>query len=225
MEIRLNNSKFMEIVMVCVECLVCGKVESVVPSRAKKYKTCSRKCFGEYQREESKKKERKPSCFCKICNKPLFHKPSRIKKSKNGITCSRECAGKLKSILYKGEGNHQYGLKGELNSSHIKGEIIRDGYKYTHTLDHPLRTANDRIRSHRLIAERELMVDEQSILIDGKKYLDPKLEVHHKDGDRLNNDISNLVILTKGEHMKIHRKNKTIIRDELGRITGVETNV
>jgi hypothetical protein len=41
-----------------------------------------------------------------------------------------------------------------------------------------------------------------------EKYLNRKLKksecVHHIDDDRLNNDISNLAILTRSEHMKLH---------------------
>jgi hypothetical protein len=33
--------------------------------------------------------------------------------------------------------------------------------------------------------------------------------VHHKDGNRKNNDISNLVLMTRGEHSKLHNKDKT----------------
>ena len=33
-------------------------------------------------------------------------------------------------------------------------------------------------------------------------------EVHHKDGDKLNNSLDNLVVLTKSEHAKVHSQHK-----------------
>ena len=53
----------------------------------------------------------------------MYLKPSRLKRVKNGICCSKECTNKLKSEYSKGTKNHQYGLKGNLNSS-FKGEEI-----------------------------------------------------------------------------------------------------
>lgn len=32
--------------------------------------------------------------------------------------------------------------------------------------------------------------------------------IHHKDGNRYNNDLSNLQLLTKTEHHRLHRKEK-----------------
>ena len=69
---------------------------------------------------------------------------------------------------------------------------------------HPLATKDGYIREHRLIAEQYLLTNENSIEIDGQKYLSPKYEVHHKDLNKLNNDPNNLEILTKSEHQKKH---------------------
>lgn len=46
---------------------------------------------------------------------------------------------------------------------------------------------------HRVVAEKVL-----------GRALMPKEIVHHKDGDYLNNDPSNLEVLTQGEHMRRH---------------------
>lgn len=51
------------------------------------------------------------------------------------------------------------------------------------------------IKEHRAVMEQHL----------GRK-LSCDEHVHHIDGDRTNNDISNLVILSRGEHSRIHRK-------------------
>ena len=46
--------------------------------------------------------------------------------------------------------------------------------------------------------------------IDGEKYLRPEYVVHHIDGNRRNNEVSNLVVMTRNEHTQLHmnlRKN------------------
>lgn len=57
---------------------------------------------------------------------------------------------------------------------------------------------------HRLVAEKYLLTDENSIVVDGKRYLSKDYVVHHKDHNRQNNDVSNLVVLTKEDHVKLH---------------------
>ena len=58
-------------------------------------------------------------------------------------------------------------------------------------------------------------------IIDGQYYLKPEVNIHHKDENTLNNNISNLIPLTMSEHRKLHNSTKEIIRDEKGRIAGV----
>ena len=105
----------------------------------------------------------------------------------------------------QGKGNHQFGLKGKVNptwKSDIK--ISNYGYRMIRVLDHPFRNSSDFVFEHRLIAEQYLLTDDTSVEIDGKKYLRPDLDVHHKDQNKLNNDPSNLIILTKSEHRALH---------------------
>ena len=51
------------------------------------------------------------------------------------------------------------------------------------------------VKVHRAIMEEHL----------GRR-LRPDEVVHHKDGDKTNNDISNLEVLTWSEHSSLHRK-------------------
>ena len=83
-----------------VKCEVCGKEESVFPCRAKKYKTCSTKCLGEYNKSII-------NSICCVCGKEFHVKPKRIKRIKNefGITCSKDCSNKLKIKMYMGRKN------------------------------------------------------------------------------------------------------------------------
>ena len=93
-------------------CKQCGKT---FKGETKNRKYCSKEC-----RDNSKKAE--PNVVCYICGKPFHLKNSQLKRLKLGNPCcSRECFSKYKKIYFKGDGNHQFGLKGELNSS-FKGK-------------------------------------------------------------------------------------------------------
>ena len=137
-----------------MKCEICGK-ENYKINRKKFPETfCSYKCY-----EEWLKFNKPPNCKCPICGKEFYLKPSRIKNLKKGAACSMECAAKFKAIYFKGEGNHQYGLIGELNTSSKEQCIISQfGYILEYCLGHP--RPNDtnhkcgRVLQHRLIIER-----------------------------------------------------------------------
>ena len=68
----------------------------------------------------------------------MYLKPYRLKRIKHEITCSKTCANILKSDYFKGEGNHQYGLIGNKNSSFKEDEIMNsEGYILEYAPDHP----------------------------------------------------------------------------------------
>ena len=56
----------------------------------------------------------------------------------------------------------------------------------------------------------------QLININGTNVLNPDLVVHHKDGDKTNNNPNNLIILTEQEHANIHQgkkhKDNTVVK-------------
>ena len=185
--------------MIC-KCEWCGKEFSVCPSRMKaEHICCSRKCAANL-----KKSLQKPNSVCPICGKHFYIKPCQ-KKDDNSNCCSRECLRKQKHYTMLGEGNHQYGLKGDKNSSWKSDEkISRYGYRQIRVLDHPFRDKQDFVLEHRLVAEKYLLNEENKIEIDGKFYLRPEYEVHHKDMNRLNNNPDNLMVLTHQQHRAIH---------------------
>lgn len=81
----------------------------------------------------------------------------------------------------------------------VKG---RPGYMYvTTTPDHPMGEKRpDRkkryIYLHRAVMEKHL-----------DRYLEPDEQVDHKDGDKTNNELSNLTLKKKGPHQKDHALN------------------
>lgn len=190
---------------IAVQCDNCGKSFMCENWRVKtrEHLFCSKQCEGEYRKSQTKL-----NCICPICGTHFHVKPYRVKKSKNNY-CSKECHRIAKMQYMKGENNHQYGLKGNLNASWKSDERISFyGYKLIRQLDHPFANCDGFVFEHRLIAEKYLLTDKNSIEINGNKYLNLEYDVHHKDFNRLNNNVSNLEILTRSEHMKLHAKFK-----------------
>ena len=62
-----------------------------------------------------------------------------------------------------------------------------------------LKVNGKRIDEHRFIMEQHI----------GRK-LKPDEIVHHKDGDKTNNDIGNLELMTTSEHSRMHTKGKPL---------------
>lgn len=89
--------------------------------------------------------------------------------------------------------------KGEHACSHIPIEELSKlgsddghGYRMVGCRGHPHASGKWTMYVHRLVMEKYL-----------GRYLDPKETVHHIDGNRSNNDISNLMLYgSRGEHLK-----------------------
>lgn len=117
---------------------------------------------------------RKPNTKCDLCGKDIYIRPNRLKTSKFK-SCSIECSKKLRSEFSKGELNHQFGLKKELNSSYKNNlEKIKNGYKYIRDYEHP-HNVEGWVREHRVVAEKYLLNNENSILINDKLYLKKRI--------------------------------------------------
>lgn len=83
-----------------VVCSVCGKVELVPKSRAKKYVTCSKKCGAIASTAKN-------NTFCSYCGKPMHRKASRLARSKRSF-CSSKCKSESLKELYKGANNPNF---------------------------------------------------------------------------------------------------------------------
>lgn len=195
-------------------CKNCGK-EFEVNHTSDKYPLdfCCYHCY-----EEWMKFNKTPNCNCSICGKPMYMKNSRLKRLENKmITCSKECSNKARKEWFSGEGNHQFNVKGQKNSS-FKGEVIvgNDGYRYEYCPDHPFSNDHGRVRQHRLIVERNWKrYDEKffSVLENGDHILKQEYDVHHIDEDKLNNDINNLQVLTRADHTRLHNIKSPVKKD------------
>ena len=157
---------------------------------------------------------------CPICGKKFHLKPYAIKKNKMHF-CSKKCHNEAKKTYFAGENNHQYGLRGKDNPTWNGGrKMSRYGYWQVQCVGHPFGVGrSDYVLEHRLVAEQYLLTEENSVVIDGKRYLSPDFIVHHKNGIRTDNRPENLEVMHKGEHTRIHNiqtvENRE--RDILGR--------
>ena len=84
----------------------------------------------------------------------------------------------------------------------------REGYLQTYAPLHPWPRRGGYVREHVRIVEIHI----------GRR-IKPNENVHHVDGDRGNNALGNLQLLTKSEHSRLHRHQDTHLRqrDSRGR--------
>ena len=86
-------------------------------------------------------------------------------------------------------------LKGENNPNWKGGRYIRKGYAYVWAPNHPNSDKSGYCREHVKVMSDHI----------GRKLTEEE-QVHHKDENKLNNDLSNLQIVSKAEHVRIHLK-------------------
>jgi len=117
---------------------------------------------------------------CLYCGKEYLVEKARIEKAK---CCSKECFNKFRKDNpdYSGDNNYNW-----------KGKIKRSGYWYIKDLKHPNGGKQNYIAEHRIVMEKKL-----------GRYLDKKEIVHHKDGDKENNNVDNLELCeSRGKHSR-----------------------
>jgi hypothetical protein len=111
--------------------------------------------------------------------------------------------------------------KGEGNSCWKGGRTIAGGgYVYIFCPDHPFSDINNRVKEERLVVEEYI-----------GRYLEKKEIVHHINGNKSDNRMENLQIVSSKEHVRIHRKGiprtievrKKISEGNKGKIVSEET--
>ncbi len=114
---------------------------------------------------------------CVIC-KDSFSKPYTCDKKQwaRRTTCSRACRAKYVGL----------NATGPLSKCYKGGTISSQGYKVFHR-------DGKRILEHRDVMEKYI----------GRK-LNKGEQVHHRNGNKLDNRIVNLMLLTSSEHAKLH---------------------
>lgn len=195
-------------------CSICGK-EFVIPHwRVNTAKYCSVKCQNDGIKAPKE-------TICTNCGKAFHIKPYQKKRYSRhaGYFCSKACFNEYKKEWFKGENNHQYGLKGDKNSS-FKGKELpyknhnnTDIYVYAPT--HPFANKRGRVTKHRLVVEENRLRFNPDFFqnINDVWVLKKSYQVHHIDGNHDNNNIENLIVVTRGEHTTIHNQHRKQKRD------------
>lgn len=197
--------------IIITKCDFCGKDIKITKERQKRNKHffCNAECSKLYKKKDQIKIQ------CKICGKDVYRKKSQVEKMKHpeNITCSKECCYKLRKTTYSGENNHQYGLTGNKNASWKSDERYNnDNKRYTliRVENHPFCDQQNFVPEHRLIAEKYLLNEQNSIEIDGILYLKPECVVHHIDFNKKNNDVKNLYVFeSESIHTLFHNLYKS----------------
>lgn len=139
---------------------------------------------------------------CLVCGKEFYAHPYRAKEAKY---CSHNCY----HIATRKPNNYICKNCGKEFEAKTKNRIfcsVSCVYEYKRNKPRVATLGNDGyktvwfsdgsgMKEHRYIMEQIL----------GRK-LDRDEIVHHKDGNRANNNIDNLVLMTRGEHSKLHRR-------------------
>ncbi len=149
---------------------------------------------------------------CPICGKAFHRKPSVIAKAvwKDGICCSLECSREIRKTKYKGESNHQFGLRGKRNPTFIDRKIFRKNNKLTEVMIYVGEWYNGaehgRVKEHRYVVELNYLQfgEDKFEEINGWHYLKKGYVVHHLDHNHSNNSLTNLTVLSKAEHTRLH---------------------
>lgn len=135
---------------------------------------------------------------CQVCGSEYKVKPSHAHKRK---TCGKDCGKALRSRRMSGSGNHQFGVTGYKNSSWKGGRRISNcGYVLIYAPDRSTRSDNYALE-HRIVMEDFL----------GRRLLDSEI-VHHINGNKTDNRITNLELMSLADHTREHNKESEIIR-------------
>lgn len=196
----------------------CGKYHVVDGSNLRRGYVKSCGCFSQKDGLETRRLSAKPldlNMTCPVCGKKFHLKPYAVKRSKTHY-CSKSCQNEARKEYMKGQGNHQYGLRGELNDSWKGGRnLTQYGYIEVQCIGHPFAVGKEEyVLEHRLVAEKYFLTDENSIEINGQKYLKPEYVVHHKNHIRTDNRPENLEVMLKSKHSSIHSLESPRPRDE-----------
>ena len=148
---------------------------------------------------------RNPNTKCFICKSPIYRRPINIKNSKNGNTfCSMRCYG----ISCRKENPCIVCGKLILAGLHKKtcgrscANINRAGTKYK------IGSPKSKVKSQQALKIRLLnKIGRKCERCSYEKY--QILEVHHKDKNRNNNDLENLLLICPNCHAEEHLLEKS----------------
>lgn len=190
-----------------LSCAACGEVFEKVRSDLRGQKAyCSKTCYTKSQTgRKIAASDARPRYFkvCEVCRNEYRVTQTRKETAR---FCSRACQGASdafrKECSDRQQADKHWRWSGGKYLTH-EGYIRHkrkvqgvEGFTYNHrqVLTEALVQENP---SHPFLIER-----------DGKRLMNPMIDVHHIDRNRSNNDLSNLLAVTKEAHAQIHHRNK-----------------
>ncbi len=147
---------------------------------------------------------RKPNTECFICKTPIYRRPSQIERNNGRVFCKVDCYGiycrKEVSCVICGKlilaGLHKK------TCSRSCANIQRAGIKYK------VGRPKDKVKSQQALKIRLLEIrGKRCEKCDYKKY--QILEVHHKDRNRNNSNLENLLLICPNCHAEEHLLEKS----------------
>jgi len=167
-------------------CSNCHKVFYRFPSERKGHRLifCSRKCMSQYFQDRGNPNYRGNFTHhtCKNCGKRFKRKLNRSRIPRFcSHSCSMQYLWRIKVLNYK-------------NATKWKGGIrtTKDGIKI-YQPNHP-NACDNAVFQHRLVIEKKL-----------GRYLKSWEIIHHINGDKFDNNINNLYLMTSKQHNNYHK--------------------
>ena len=154
--------------------------------------------------------EEKVKCACGHCDVwiPKYNNRGRLTTFAFGHSITKwkvrenptiECGCGCKGTLLKYD---KKWVERKFIMNHNKRKTVTKdkNYEYIYAPNHPFKNHRNKVYKHRLVAEEYL-----SQKLGLKIYLGRSILIHHIDENPHNNDISNLMIVTRASHMTIHK--------------------
>lgn len=136
---------------------------------------------------------------------PAFGKPAPNRKERSPRqACACQCGQLAASGRRYISGHNTRGTR----YARYRGWYSYHGYIKVDARDHPFGDRDGYVLEHRLVVESHLRDTDPGspylLKLGEKLYLRPEIVVHHIDGVKDNNEISNLRPLTNSEHTTLH---------------------
>lgn len=118
-------------------------------------------------------------------------------KSKLCIFCNKEISRHISKLIYCNDKCMRLHRVGSNSPAWKGGRKNFQGYIQIYSKNHPLCPKGGYMFEHRLIFENWLRVNDPKseflMELNGDKYLNPKIIIHHKNNNKIDNRIENLV--------------------------------
>ncbi len=150
---------------------------------------------------------RRPNSLCSVCGTPIYRRPIELRRGR--VFCSQACYGKgiRKETPCVICGTLILASANKKTCSRACANTHRAGIKYG------IGSSRDKVKSQRALKWRLLAERGQKCERCGYVKIEI-LEVHHKDRNRDNNDLSNLALVCPNCHAEEHYLERSWLGDK-----------